>query len=49
MNTPVVFDGRDCYSLEEAEGVNVDYYSVGRKAVLNYKESMKAEIASTVK
>ncbi|NME82454.1 UDP-glucose/GDP-mannose dehydrogenase family protein [Clostridium sp. SM-530-WT-3G] len=49
MNTPIVFDGRNCYSLKEVEERNIDYYSVGRKAVLNYKESVKAEIAATVK
>jgi UDPglucose 6-dehydrogenase len=35
MNEPVIFDGRNCYSLEEANCVNVDYYSIGRAAVLN--------------
>lgn len=35
MKNPVIFDGRNCYSLEEAKGAKVDYYSVGREEVLN--------------
>ena len=31
MNTPVIYDGRNCYDLNEVKQHNVDYYSVGRK------------------
>ncbi|WP_066890471.1 UDP-glucose dehydrogenase family protein [Clostridium nigeriense] len=37
MKTPVIFDGRNCYNLEEIRRVKVDYYSVGREEVLNIK------------
>ncbi|MFT8316338.1 MAG: UDP-glucose/GDP-mannose dehydrogenase family protein [Clostridium sp.] len=33
MKKPVIFDGRNCYSLEEAEKAEVEYYSIGRPAV----------------
>lgn len=35
MKTPIIFDGRNCYNLEEVKGLKVDYYSVGREAILN--------------
>ncbi|MEC1681118.1 UDP-glucose/GDP-mannose dehydrogenase family protein [Bacillus mojavensis] len=34
MEQPLIFDGRNCYSLEEAAAAGVEYYSVGRKAVV---------------
>lgn len=34
MDYPVIFDGRNCYDLKDAEDSNVEYYSVGRKAIL---------------
>lgn len=34
MNRAVIFDGRNCYSLGEAESVKVEYYSIGRKSVI---------------
>ncbi len=33
MREPVIFDGRNCFSLQEAEQYPVDYYSIGRKAI----------------
>lgn len=33
MNNPVIFDGRNCYSLEEAEEAGVEYHSIGRPIV----------------
>lgn len=33
MNTPVIFDGRNLYSLERAEEAGLAYYSVGRRTV----------------
>lgn len=35
MKTPIIFDGRNCYGLEEVKNVKVDYYSVGREEILN--------------
>lgn len=37
MNKPVIFDGRNCYRLEEAEEAEVEYYSIGRPVVKKYK------------
>jgi UDPglucose 6-dehydrogenase len=34
MKNPAVFDGRNCFYLEEAKGSMVDYYSIGRPAVI---------------
>jgi UDPglucose 6-dehydrogenase len=33
MKKPVIFDGRNCYSLEEAKEAGVEYYSIGRPDV----------------
>jgi len=30
MKTPVIFDGRNCYSLEEIRSLSIEYYSIGR-------------------
>ncbi|MFY4775144.1 UDP-glucose dehydrogenase family protein [Metabacillus sp. RGM 3146] len=35
MKQPVIFDGRNCFSVEEMEKHPVEYYSVGRKSVKN--------------
>jgi len=34
MNTAIIFDGRNCYKLDEAEDAKVEYYSIGRKSVI---------------
>jgi UDPglucose 6-dehydrogenase len=34
MKNPILFDGRNCFSLEKAKGVDIDYYSIGRPAVI---------------
>ena len=31
MKTPLVYDGRNIYSVEEMKENEVEYYSVGRK------------------
>lgn len=49
MKSPIIYDGRNCFDVSDAENSEVDYYSVGRKAVLNYEESVKAQIAATIK
>lgn len=33
LDTPVIFDGRNCYALEEAEKHQVEYHSIGRKSI----------------
>jgi UDPglucose 6-dehydrogenase len=35
MNQPVIFDGRNCYSIDEAKKYPIVYYSVGRQMVEN--------------
>ena len=44
MNTAVIYDGRNCYDKYEVEKYNIDYYSVGRKEVLNREESEEKAI-----
>lgn len=34
MKTPVVFDGRNCYALEEVAKHNIEYHSIGRESIL---------------
>ncbi|MFC0272246.1 UDP-glucose dehydrogenase family protein [Metabacillus herbersteinensis] len=33
METPIIFDGRNCYDLHKAKNSGISYYSVGRQAV----------------
>ncbi|WP_061810385.1 UDP-glucose dehydrogenase family protein [Rossellomorea vietnamensis] len=33
MKTPILLDGRNCFSLEEAKEAGIHYYSIGRPAV----------------
>ena len=47
MNTPVIYDGRNCYDVEEVKKYDVDYYSIGRKEVLN-RVNFKKEDDETV-
>jgi UDPglucose 6-dehydrogenase len=35
MNTPVIFDGRNCYGIEDVKKQQIEYYSVGRKEICN--------------
>ena len=37
MKTPIIYDGRGCYSLEDMNKQNVYYYSIGRKEINNIK------------
>jgi UDPglucose 6-dehydrogenase len=34
MKNPIIFDGRNCYSIEEARTENVQYFSIGRQDVV---------------
>lgn len=33
MKTPIIFDGRNCFDLKDAEKANIEYYSIGRPPV----------------
>ncbi|WP_027409238.1 UDP-glucose dehydrogenase family protein [Anoxybacteroides tepidamans] len=35
MHSPIVLDGRNCYSLEEARNANITYISIGRAPVFS--------------
>lgn len=35
MKEPVVFDGRNCYDLEEVKKHSIEYYSIGRPGIKN--------------
>lgn len=37
LKQPVVFDGRNCYDLEQVKEANLDYYSIGRPVVKREK------------
>ncbi|MBU8881099.1 UDP-glucose/GDP-mannose dehydrogenase family protein [Bacillus sp. FJAT-29790] len=37
MLSPVIFDGRNCYSLEDARRLNVKYFSIGRMAINEFE------------
>lgn len=37
MKQPIIFDGRNCHGLEYVQQFDVDYYSVGRPAVVREK------------
>ena len=37
MKTPIIFDGRNCFRLEEVKEIKIDYYSIGRREILNFK------------
>ncbi|MFJ8247134.1 UDP-glucose dehydrogenase family protein [Peribacillus asahii] len=38
MHNPVIFDGRNCYPLKVVSEYNLDYYSVGRPAIVKAKK-----------
>ena len=33
MKHPLIFDGRNCFDVEEVQNTNIQYYSIGRKTV----------------
>lgn len=33
LSNPIIFDGRNCFTLEEMEASGIEYYSIGRPAV----------------
>jgi len=50
MRTPLVYDGRNIYNVEEMIETGVEYYSIGRPYVETPKEvtAAIAEVATTV-
>jgi UDPglucose 6-dehydrogenase len=48
MNTPIILDGRNCYKINEVGDRKIDYYSIGRKSVLNLQEKLSEEMARMV-
>lgn len=38
MKNPVIFDGRNCYRINEVKKFEIEYYSIGRKTVLNLQK-----------
>ncbi|MFR5266945.1 UDP-glucose dehydrogenase family protein [Clostridium sp.] len=47
MKTPIIFDGRNCYKIIKIKNEKIDYYSIGRKEVLNYNNKVIDEVATT--
>ena len=47
MKTPIIFDGRNCYKIIKVKNEKIDYYSIGRKEVLNYNNKVIDEVAIT--
>ena len=37
MKTPIIFDGRNCYALDDVACYPIEYYSIGRKPITNIK------------
>ncbi|HHD2823133.1 TPA: UDP-glucose/GDP-mannose dehydrogenase family protein [Clostridium perfringens] len=35
MSTSIIFDGRNCYEMNEVKKININYYSIGRKSINN--------------
>ncbi|GEP63928.1 UDP-glucose 6-dehydrogenase [Clostridium beijerinckii] len=48
MYTPIIFDGRNCYKIKEAKERQIDYYSIGRKSVLNLEEKALSKIKTAM-
>ncbi|MFN7251678.1 MAG: UDP-glucose dehydrogenase family protein [Anaerobacillus sp.] len=48
MSNPMIFDGRNCYSLPEAERANVEYHSIGRPSVVPLTQKINLDIEDGV-
>ncbi|MBZ9609345.1 UDP-glucose/GDP-mannose dehydrogenase family protein [Clostridium estertheticum] len=46
MNTPVIFDGRNCYKISDVEKGQIEYHSIGRKEILNLNNTALEEVAA---
>ena len=44
MNTPIIFDGRNCYDLNEVKSKKIDYCSIGREEIYNYRDSIISKV-----
>lgn len=44
MKNPVVFDGRNCFDINDVKKRRLDYYSVGRRSIKNLKISSIEEV-----
>lgn len=47
MKTAIIYDGRNCYDIKEVVESEVNYYSIGRKDVLNMRYKAVDEVAAT--
>jgi UDPglucose 6-dehydrogenase len=43
METPIIFDGRNCYSLDELKNYSIEYYSIGRPNINGKNDENKSE------
>jgi UDPglucose 6-dehydrogenase len=48
MNSPIIFDGRNCYEIDYVGDFGIEYHSVGRRAVLNLESNSNREVAATI-
>lgn len=39
MNTPFIYDGRNCFDLSEMKNKGINYHSIGRPSVIEYVDS----------
>ncbi|QHS23528.1 UDP-glucose/GDP-mannose dehydrogenase family protein [Virgibacillus sp. MSP4-1] len=44
MATPIVLDGRNCFSLEAIEGIDMDYHSIGRPSIIGRNQKRRETI-----
>ena len=35
MKSPIIYDGRNCFQVQEANKYNIEYYSIGRNNIKN--------------
>ena len=42
MKTPLVYDGRNIYSVNEMQEVGIEYYSIGRTSVNGTQDFLEA-------
>ena len=47
MRTPLVYDGRNIYGIEDMKLAGVEYYSIGRPYVKNNIKSLE-DVAATI-
>lgn len=47
MNTPIIFDGRNCYEIEDVKNHEIEYYSIGRSEIKNILNEKIEEVDLT--